>query len=94
MTFYINFDKDGTRYHGIVEVRDGKMKCIDLCSWKYTPGGTPYSVDADLERHREDVENQAIAYLLVDDLDVDSTDNFNDNPHSLAERREHGRPQL
>ena len=56
MTFYINFDKDGTRYHGIVEVRDGKMKCIDLCSWKYTPGGTPYSVDADLERHREDVE--------------------------------------
>ena len=76
MTFYINFDKDGTRYHGIVEVRGNEMKCIDLCSWKYTPGGTPYSVDADLERHREDVENQAIAYLLVDDLDVDSTDNF------------------
>ncbi len=76
MLFNINFDKDGTRYQGLVEVRGDKMRCIDFYKWKYLPGGAPYSVDEDWRHHREDVENQAIAYLLVDDLDVDSTDDF------------------
>ena len=76
MLFNINFDKDGTRYQGLVEVRGDKMRCIDFYKWKYLPVGAPYSVDEDWRHHREDVENLTIARLLVEDLYVDSTDNF------------------